>query len=605
MTVRPLRTSPRGVPPLFPEGVVAERYRIIETIGIGGSATVFEAEDLVTGDRVALKAIPAEEKLRRRARREMRAAGSLDHGAIVRMVGSVEDEHYVFVAFELVRGNDLSVVLKERRLEEPEILRAVAAVCDALEHAHARGVVHRDVKPGNILLREDGILKLTDFGIALIDSPDATVDESLLGTLSYMAPEQVRGELQTSAVDIWAAALVAYEALTRRNPYRSKSPVELAEKHRTLRLSLADERPDLPRVATQMIDRALDPDDQRRPMPGQLRDALLRGAIALERGERDDDPSVRKPVELAEPRVNLRQRWLRAVPDASEEVSGEERPLDRWAPSAESRIEAVAVRLAPYWPSGATAVGTAVILGALPFYPTAWPFAIGLLAAVVALRLPLLAGALVLAASLPLLGNLALGLVPAGALAALLWVGLMARDGRRVLLPALAPLLALVFAGAVYPLLAGTAARSWVRAALGAMGGLAAAVGLGLAGVGWAPVPLADAAGLTRAVAGLEDPIATPAMVAAAVGIGPLLLAAVWAALAVTAPVLRQAQGRPLLIAAGLWLGLGALATLGIGYALSGGLWSPLATLGGAGAAGIVILVRSRRAEGASDASSA
>ncbi|MFM8611763.1 MAG: serine/threonine-protein kinase, partial [Actinomycetota bacterium] len=314
MTVRPLRTAPRGVPPLFPEGVVAERYRIVETIGIGGSATVFEAEDLVTGERVALKAIPAEEKLRRRARREMRVASSLDHGAIVRMVGSVEDEHYIFVAFELVRGNDLSVVLKERRLEEPEILRAVAAVCDALEHAHARGIVHRDVKPGNILLREDGILKLTDFGIALIDSPDATVDESLLGTLSYMAPEQVRGELQTSAIDVWASALVAYEALTRRNPYRSKSPIELAEKHRTVRLSLTAERPDLPRVATQMIDRALDPDDQRRPMPGQLRDALLRGAIALERGERDDDPSVRKPVELAEPRVNLRQRWLRAVP---------------------------------------------------------------------------------------------------------------------------------------------------------------------------------------------------------------------------------------------------------------------------------------------------
>ncbi|MFM9124456.1 MAG: serine/threonine-protein kinase, partial [Actinomycetota bacterium] len=471
MTVRPLRTSPRGVPPLFPEGVVAERYRIVETIGIGGSATVFEAEDLVTGERVALKAIPAEEKLRRRARREMRVASSLDHGAIVRMVGSVEDEHYIFVAVELVRGSDLSVVLKERRLEEPEILRAVAAVCDALEHAHARGVVHRDVKPGNILLREDGILKLTDFGIALIDSPDATVDESLLGTLSYMAPEQVRGELQTSAIDVWASALVAYEALTRRNPYRSKSPVELAEKHRTVRLSLTAERPDLPRVATQMIDRALDPDDQRRPMPGQLRDALLRGAIALERGERDDDPSVRKPVELAEPRVNLRQRWLRAVPDASDEVSAEERPRDRWAPSAESQVESAVRRVAPYWPSGVTAAGAAVLLGAMPFYPTAWPLAIGLLAAVVALRLPLVAGALVLAAGLPLLGNLALGLVPAGALAALLWVGLMARDGRRVLLPALAPVCALAFAGAVYPLVAGTASRSWVRGALGAMGG--------------------------------------------------------------------------------------------------------------------------------------
>ncbi|MGA0121966.1 MAG: serine/threonine-protein kinase, partial [Gaiellales bacterium] len=461
--MRPLRSAPHGVPPLFPEGVVAERYRIIETIGIGGSATVFEAEDIATGDRVALKAIPAEEKLRRRARREMRAAGSLDHGAIVRLLGSAEDDHYVFVAFELVRGSDLSVVLKEKRLEQSEILRAVAAVCDALEHAHARGVVHRDVKPGNILLREDGILKLTDFGIALIDSPDATVDESLLGTLSYMAPEQVRGQLQTAAVDVWAAALVAYEALTRRNPYRSKSPVELAEKHRTLRLSLETDRPDLPRVATRMIDRALDPDDQRRPVPGQLRDALLRGAMALERGERDDDPSVRVPVPLPDTRINLRERWLRAVPDPRErrDADGEEREPSE----AKRRAGALAERALPYWPSGLTATAATLLLGAMPFYPTAWPLAIGLLAAVVALRLPLLAGALVLAAALPLLGNLALGLVPAAALGAALWTGLMARDGRRVLLPVLAPVCALLLAGAVYPLVAGTATRAWVRGA--------------------------------------------------------------------------------------------------------------------------------------------
>ena len=149
MTVRHLRsTAPaRAVPPLYPEGIVADRFRIIETIGVGGSATVLEAEDIPSGQRIALKAIPAEEKLRKRARREMIAAGALDHGAIVRLLGDAEDEHYIYVAFELVRGSDLAVVLKERRLEESEILRAVAAVCDALEHAHERQVIHRDVKP--------------------------------------------------------------------------------------------------------------------------------------------------------------------------------------------------------------------------------------------------------------------------------------------------------------------------------------------------------------------------------------------------------------------------------------------------------------------------
>ena len=94
MTVHPLRSAARAraLPPLYPEGIVADRFRIIETIGVGGSATVFEAEDLRTGEMVALKAIPAQEKLRKRARREIRAAGSLDHGAIVKLLDNVEDD---------------------------------------------------------------------------------------------------------------------------------------------------------------------------------------------------------------------------------------------------------------------------------------------------------------------------------------------------------------------------------------------------------------------------------------------------------------------------------------------------------------------------------
>lgn len=597
MTVRPLRSVPQGVPPLFPEGIVADRYRIIETIGVGGSATVFEAEDLQTGERVALKAIPAEEKLRRRARREMRAAGSLDHGAIVRMRGSAEDEHYVFVAFELVRGSDLSIVLKEKRLEQSEILRAVAAVCDALEHAHARGVIHRDVKPGNIMLREDGILKLTDFGIAQIDSPDATVDESLLGTLSYMAPEQVRGDMLTTAVDVWAAALIAYEALTRSNPYRSKTPVELAEKHRRLRLSLQRERPDLPAVATKMIDRALDPDNQRRPLPGQLRDALLRGALALERGEHEVDESIDLP--RLEPRVRLRERWLRAVPDprdardADAEPSGE--PLRDTASDVGARIAAAVAHAEPYWPAALTGGAAVLVLGALPFYPSLWPLGLGLLAGAAALRLPLIAGAIVLAAALPLLGNLAFGLVPGAALLGVAWVGLLARDGRRLLLPVLAPILTALCAWAVYPLLAGTARRASIRATLGALGALLSSVALGLGGAAPTLVPTGDLSGLGGAVRGMDDAIATAGLVATAIGPGPALLAVVWAVLAITAPAVLHATGRPLVVASALWIGLGTLATLGIGLALTGAVTAPVWTLAGAGAVGIVIFVRSQR----------
>ncbi len=592
VSLRSVRTAQYGVPPLFPEGIVADRYRIIETIGVGGSATVFEAEDLQSGEMVAIKAIPAQEKLRRRARREMRAASALDHGAIVRMLGSEEDDDYIYVVFELVRGNDLSIVLKEKRLEESEVLRAVAAVCDALEHAHARGVIHRDVKPGNILLREDGILKLTDFGIAQIDQPDATVDESLLGTLSYMAPEQVRGEMLTGSVDVWAAALVAYEALTRKNPYRSKNPIELAEKHRSLRLSLRKERPDLPEAATKMIDRALDLDNQRRPLPGQLRDALLRGAVAMERGEAELDPAVVLP--LIEPRVRLRERWLRAVPDRPEREPGQ--PIDLFEQSAaETRIAALVTRMLPYWPSALTVVAGTALLGALSFYPTDWPLAIALLAAVVALRLPFVAGALVLAAALPLAGNLAFGLVPVAALVGVVWIALLVRDGRRLLLPALAPLLTLCFAWTIFLLLAGSASRPYVRAATGAAGALTMTMVLGLSGYGSPLVATSALATLPTQLAGADDAIATAAIVGSAIGVGPLLLAGLWAVLALTAPAVLRAKGRPLVVATGLWLGLGTLATLAIAFVLTGALVAPLTVLLGAGAGGIVIYVRSRK----------
>ena len=596
MSVRHLKSaSAPAVPRRYPEGDIDGRYRIVEEIGVGGSATVFEAIDLRSGEHVALKAIPAEEKLRRRARREMNAAGALDHPAIVRLLDSVEDDDYIYVVFELVRGSDLAAVLKEKRLEESEILRAVAAVCAALEHAHANKVVHRDVKPGNILLRQDGILKLTDFGIAQIDHPDATVDESLLGTLSYMSPEQVRGEMITGATDVWSAALVAYEALTRRNPYRSKNPIELAEKHRKLRLSLQKERPDLPPVATRMIDRALDLDNQRRPLPSQLSEALLRGAFAMESGRDDMDPSIEVPP--ADPRLRVRKRWLRSVPDLIERIErdDDEQPSQPQRTGEESRVALALQELRPRWPALLTGAGGAALLGSLAFYPTGWPLALGLVAGLLALRLPWLAGGLVLAAALPLLGNIAFGLVPPAAVLAAVWLALLMKDGRRVLVPLLAPLAVLLLLWPAYPLLAGSSPRAVVRGALGAAGALAATIGLALLGIGPVLVPTGDLAGIGARLAGGDDAIAAVAAVAAAVGPGPALLAAVWAVLAVTAPALRSARGHALALATTLWLGGGAAATLAIGILLGGALVAPAATLVGAGAVGIVIGIRARR----------
>ena len=140
MTARPQRQA--GVPALFPEGIVAGRFRILRILGVGGTGTVFEALDETSGAAVALKAIPRDERLIRRARREMRVAATLDHPAIVRLLESVEDDDYIYVVFELVRGDDLAHAFREGMLDDAAVMRAVAAVCDALAHAHAHGVVH-------------------------------------------------------------------------------------------------------------------------------------------------------------------------------------------------------------------------------------------------------------------------------------------------------------------------------------------------------------------------------------------------------------------------------------------------------------------------------
>ena len=265
-------------PALFPEGLIGGRFRIGGVLGVGGTATVFEAVDETTGEEVAVKAIPRDERLVKRARREIRVAQALDHHAIVRLLHVIDEDDYIYVIFELVRGDDLAHAFRQGVLDDAATLRAVAGVCDALAHAHSRGVVHRDVKPGNVLLREDGVLKLTDFGIALIDHPDATADDRLLGTLSYMAPEQAAGTDSGGAADVWAAALMLYEALAGSNPFRAKSPRELTDRHDRVDLSLTNERPDLPSVVLRHVDRSLSRDPRKRPAAAELRDALLHGA---------------------------------------------------------------------------------------------------------------------------------------------------------------------------------------------------------------------------------------------------------------------------------------------------------------------------------------
>ena len=200
---------------------------------------------------------------------------------------------------ELVHGATLEELSREGATSDRDIARIGGALCDALEHAHARGVVHRDVKPANVMVLAEpaagaGFAKLTDFGIAhLATGDDLTATGDVVGTLAYMAPEQAEGRRVTGATDVYSLALTLYEAWTGSNPVRAASPAATARRVGRALPPLSSRRPDLPPDLCEVIDAALDADPEYRPDPAELRD-VLRGAD----GELSDEGGLVEPETL-------------------------------------------------------------------------------------------------------------------------------------------------------------------------------------------------------------------------------------------------------------------------------------------------------------------
>jgi serine/threonine protein kinase len=268
--------------------VLAGRYELGPRLGVGGMSTVVSAFDDRLEREVAIKLLAEhladDSQFVARFRREALAAARLVHPNIVQVFdfGLDEATHRHYIAMELVRGQSGAEILRDQGvLDLRDALSIVAQACRGLEYAHRNGVVHRDVKPGNLLRGEDGVVKLADFGIAKAFSDESSITQvgSVLGTAAYLAPEQAAGEQAGPAADLYALGVVTYQFLSGRLPYEAQSLTELALKQqREVPPRLDELNPEVTPQLALAVDRALALDPrQRPPSADDLRRALADG----------------------------------------------------------------------------------------------------------------------------------------------------------------------------------------------------------------------------------------------------------------------------------------------------------------------------------------
>ena len=422
-------------------------------LGSGGSGSVWLALDERNGLDVALKIIPREGKAAARAEREALAARRLRHERCVRAYDVGHDGSHVYIAYEYVPGRTLREAIRAGALSDRDAVEVAAQMLDALAHAHRAGIVHRDVKPANILVedRDELATKLLDFGLAQFDGADTlTAVGDVPGTLAYIAPERLAGGEATPESDVWSVGVLLWETLTDRHPFWGVPIQEVARAIQEGAPPLATERRDLPRRLAGAVDAALSLDPAARPTASMLA-AELRNALR-------SSPS--RPA-----------RKERSTKQAEETLAPAQRHARRVVPVALGVVTAVlGATLLPFWPPElvvALALGTAI---ACWFNPR-----LGMAAALATPVFPL---GNVSASAATLYGVFAVG-----------WVVLNWRDARHGLLFVSGPLLAGIGLLPLVPLVLQRAQGTVRRAAQGALAVLSAVL---LAGVAGHRLPVAD-----------------------------------------------------------------------------------------------------------------
>jgi hypothetical protein len=510
---------------------VLGRFRLERLLGTGGFGAVWRATDERLRRPVAVKVIPHSATGGARGRREALAVARLNHPAIVALYEEGEDDRALYLVSELVEGSTLADLEAAGALSDREVVRLGIALCDALLHAHAHGVVHRDLKPQNVLVPRRGGAKLADFGVArLIGDEPLTRTGDVLGTLAYMAPEQAAGRRTDGTADLYGLGLVLYEALAGVNPVRAATPASTTRRIGRPLPPLRRLRRDLPESLAEAIDTAVQP----RPAERGTVEGLRAGLQAACSQVSDADGALRLPLPTAVAPVRVPARVL--------------------AGAAAGALAAACLALAgppPPVPVLPAALAATVVVALLP--RAGWLAAAAL-------------GVVWLAGSRP-----GAALLLGAALAAPVLA--LPRRPAWWSVPVLAPLLGLAALAPAYCAVAAQAPSARSRAALGAAGlwwlclaepALGRDLYLGRAPGTAAPDPVLDSTG--RAVDALSSLI----------GSGALSAALLWALAAAALPPLTARGGlAAAATGAALWAAALAAGTLALGHALDGAVALP------------------------------
>ncbi|REK67154.1 MAG: Stk1 family PASTA domain-containing Ser/Thr kinase [Cohnella sp.] len=323
------------------------RYELLDRIGGGGMALVYKAKDNLLNRYVAVKVLRQQfmhdDEFVRRFRREAQAAASLSHPNIVSIydVGQEDDVHYIVM--EYVNGHNLNEIIRERApLQVEEAVRIASQICDALDHAHQNQIIHRDIKPHNILIGNNGRVKVTDFGIArAVTSSTITQTGSVVGSVHYFSPEHAKGVATGEKSDIYSLGIVLYQMLTGRLPFLGESPISVALKH--LQEPFEQPRlvnPHIPQSVENIIVRAMRKNPHERygsakRMLADLETCLLperlnEPPLSFDSDEDEEEEQTRAiPALKPEMRMSGQETAARKEPEPKEEEE-EEEPKRRW-----------------------------------------------------------------------------------------------------------------------------------------------------------------------------------------------------------------------------------------------------------------------------------